>query len=70
MFLLDLLTFLFLSCPRSALCEAFSSMGYPSFEALTVRSWFRCVLQMFLDQPSRVLARAAAEPSVGECHIA
>uniref|UniRef100_A0A8C9KVZ8 Protein MMS22-like n=1 Tax=Serinus canaria TaxID=9135 RepID=A0A8C9KVZ8_SERCA len=50
---------------NSSLCEAFSSMGYTSYEALTVRSWFRCVLQMFLDQPSGALAKTDAERTVG-----
>ncbi|XP_054249015.1 protein MMS22-like [Indicator indicator] len=55
--------------PNSALSEAFSSMGYPSFEVLTIRSWFRCVLQMFLDQPSRVLVKAGAEPRAGKAYM-
>ncbi|KFO85314.1 Protein MMS22-like, partial [Buceros rhinoceros silvestris] len=54
---------------NSALCEAFSSMGYTSYEALTVRSWFRCVLQMFIDQPSAVMAKADAEQTVGKAYM-
>ncbi|KAL2306637.1 hypothetical protein Nmel_004566, partial [Mimus melanotis] len=53
----------------SSLCEAFSSMGYTSYEALTVRSWFRCVLQMFLDQPSGALAKTDAERTVGKAYM-
>jgi len=67
MLLLALFTFFFLFYLRSALCEAFSSMGYTSYEALTVRSWFRCVLQMFIDQPSGTLAKTDAERTVGKC---
>ncbi|KFR17631.1 Protein MMS22-like, partial [Opisthocomus hoazin] len=54
---------------NSALCEAFSSMGYTSYEALTVRSWFRCVLQMFIDQPSGTLAKTDAERTVGKAYM-
>lgn len=65
--LLDLFTFFFLFHLCSALCEAFSSMGYTSYEALTVRSWFRCVLQMFIDQRTGMLAKTDAERTVGKC---
>ncbi|NWU06226.1 MMS22 protein, partial [Cephalopterus ornatus] len=54
---------------NSSLCEAFSSMGYTSYEALTVRSWFRCILQMFIDQPSGVLAKTDAERTVGKAYM-
>uniref|UniRef100_A0A8C0BCH4 Protein MMS22-like n=1 Tax=Buteo japonicus TaxID=224669 RepID=A0A8C0BCH4_9AVES len=54
---------------NSALCEAFSSMGYTSYEALTVRSWFRCILQMFIDQPSGMLAKTDAERTVGKSYM-
>ncbi|XP_053830425.1 protein MMS22-like isoform X1 [Vidua macroura] len=54
---------------NSSLCEAFSSMGYTSYEALTVRSWLRCVLQMFLDQPSGALAKTDAERTVGKAYM-
>ncbi|XP_064566157.1 protein MMS22-like [Zonotrichia leucophrys gambelii] len=54
---------------NSSLCEAFSSMGYTSYEALTVRSWFRCVLQMFLDQPSGAWAKTDAERTVGKAYM-
>ncbi|XP_068793948.1 protein MMS22-like isoform X1 [Struthio camelus] len=54
---------------NSALHEAFSSMGYTSYEALTVRSWFRCVLQMFIDQPTGMLAKTDAERTVGKVYM-
>ncbi|KAM6405827.1 protein MMS22-like [Pluvialis apricaria] len=54
---------------NSALCEAFSSMGYTSYEALTVRSWFRCILQMFIDQPTGMLAKTDAERTVGKAYM-
>ncbi|XP_074006815.1 LOW QUALITY PROTEIN: protein MMS22-like [Numenius arquata] len=54
---------------NSALCEAFSSMGYTSYEALTVRSWFRCILQMFIDQPPGTLAKTDAERTVGKAYM-
>lgn len=65
--LFDLSSFFFFFYLCSALCEAFSSMGYTSYEALTVRSWFRCVLQMFIDQPTGMLAKTDAERTVGKC---
>ncbi|NXS52728.1 MMS22 protein, partial [Brachypteracias leptosomus] len=54
---------------NSELREAFSSMGYTPYEALTVRSWFRCILQMFIDQPSGVLAKTDAERTVGKAYM-
>ncbi|NXX92775.1 MMS22 protein, partial [Centropus bengalensis] len=54
---------------NSALCEAFSSMGYTSYEALTIRSWFRCILQMFIDQPSGTLAKTDDERTVGKAYM-
>uniref|UniRef100_H2QTF7 Protein MMS22-like n=1 Tax=Pan troglodytes TaxID=9598 RepID=H2QTF7_PANTR len=33
---------------NSTLCEALSHSGYVSFQALTIRSWIRCVLQMYI----------------------
>nr|XP_020042748.1 protein MMS22-like [Castor canadensis] len=33
---------------NSTLCEVFSRSGYVSFQSLTVRSWIRCVLQMYV----------------------
>ncbi|KAM6280262.1 protein MMS22-like isoform 2-T2 [Porphyrio hochstetteri] len=53
---------------NSALCEAFSGMGYTSYEALTVRSWFRCILQMFIDQPPGILAKTDAERTVAKAY--
>uniref|UniRef100_A0A8I3NDS1 Protein MMS22-like n=1 Tax=Canis lupus familiaris TaxID=9615 RepID=A0A8I3NDS1_CANLF len=34
---------------NSMLCEALSHSGCVSFQALTVRSWIRCVLQMYIN---------------------
>ncbi|XP_030883799.1 protein MMS22-like [Leptonychotes weddellii] len=34
---------------NSMLCEALSHTGCVSFQALTVRSWIRCVLQMYIN---------------------
>lgn len=51
----------------SALSETFSGMGHTSYEALSVRSWFRCILQMYIDQPTGTLTRTDAERTVGKC---
>nr|KAF6462502.1 MMS22 like, DNA repair protein [Molossus molossus] len=37
---------------NSMLCEALSNLGCVSFQALTVRSWIRCILQMYIKSPS------------------
>ncbi|XP_010077628.1 PREDICTED: protein MMS22-like, partial [Pterocles gutturalis] len=44
-------------------------MGYTSYEALTVRSWFRCILQMFIDQPTGMLTKTDAERTVGKAYM-
>nr|XP_048700911.1 protein MMS22-like isoform X2 [Caretta caretta] len=54
---------------NSALSEAFSGMGHTSYEALSVRSWFRCILQMYIDQPSGTLTRTDAERTVGKVYV-
>ncbi|XP_010635668.1 protein MMS22-like isoform X2 [Fukomys damarensis] len=33
---------------NSTLCEALSHSGYVSFQSLSIRSWIRCVLQMYV----------------------
>ncbi|NWU92656.1 MMS22 protein, partial [Upupa epops] len=53
----------------SVLYDAFSSMGYTSYQALMVRSWFRCILQMFVDQPSGTVARTDAERAAGKAYM-
>ncbi|XP_053315847.1 protein MMS22-like [Spea bombifrons] len=46
---------------NSALTEALSGIGYSSYQALTLRAWIRCVLQMFIDQPVGVAIRTDSE---------
>ncbi|XP_029452535.1 protein MMS22-like [Rhinatrema bivittatum] len=50
---------------NSELSETLSSPAYTSYQALSVRSWFRCVLQIFVDQPADTLARTEPERSGG-----
>lgn len=33
------------------LCEALSHIGCVSFQALTIKSWIRCILQMYVNNP-------------------
>ncbi|TFK14379.1 clathrin heavy chain 1-like [Platysternon megacephalum] len=54
---------------NSTLSEAFSGMGHTSYEALSVRSWFRCILQMYIDQPTGILTRTDAERTVGKVYV-
>uniref|UniRef100_A0A6I8S937 Protein MMS22-like n=1 Tax=Xenopus tropicalis TaxID=8364 RepID=A0A6I8S937_XENTR len=37
--------------PNGEFMDAFSGIGYSSFQALSVRTWIRCVLQIYIDQP-------------------
>ncbi|XP_038617173.1 protein MMS22-like isoform X1 [Tachyglossus aculeatus] len=48
------------------LTEEFSHSGCSSFEALSVRSWFRCVLQMYCSKPTALLDSTDAELAVGK----
>ncbi|CAM5131976.1 unnamed protein product [Natator depressus] len=54
---------------NSALSETLSGMGHTSYEALSVRSWFRCILQMYIDQPTGTLTRTDAERTVGKVYV-
>ncbi|MEE6475885.1 hypothetical protein FKM82_010885 [Ascaphus truei] len=47
--------------PNSALTEALSGIGYSSYQALSVRAWIRCILQMFIDQPVGAVIRTDCE---------
>lgn len=51
------------------LCEALSHSGCVSFQALTVRSWIRCILQMYvknLSVPDDVFVDLSPEQAVGK----
>ncbi|XP_063773088.1 protein MMS22-like isoform X2 [Pseudophryne corroboree] len=37
--------------PNSSLTDSFIGIGYSSYQALSIRAWIRCVLQMYIDQP-------------------
>ncbi|XP_030054263.1 protein MMS22-like [Microcaecilia unicolor] len=54
---------------NSELSETLSGPGYASYQALSVRSWFRCVLQIFVDRPAEIFARTESEKSVGKTHM-
>ncbi|CAH2252650.1 MMS22-like [Pelobates cultripes] len=47
--------------PNRTLIEALSGIGFSSYQALTLRAWIRCVLQMFIDQPVGVVIRTDSE---------
>ncbi|KAM4772027.1 protein MMS22-like [Rhinophrynus dorsalis] len=47
--------------PNCTLTEALSSAGYSSYQALSLRAWIRCVLQMFIDQPVGAVMRTDSE---------
>nr|XP_033791664.1 protein MMS22-like [Geotrypetes seraphini]XP_033791665.1 protein MMS22-like [Geotrypetes seraphini] len=54
---------------NSELSETLSGPGYVSYQALSVRSWFRCVLQIYVDQPAEIFARTESERSMGKVHM-
>ncbi|XP_042326263.1 protein MMS22-like [Sceloporus undulatus] len=54
---------------NSALSETLTGMGHVSFQALLVHSWFRCVLQMFIDQPPHTSVRIDAEQTAEKNHV-
>ncbi|XP_041418948.1 protein MMS22-like isoform X2 [Xenopus laevis] len=37
--------------PNSEIMDSFCGIGHSSFQALSVRTWIRCVLQIYIDQP-------------------
>ncbi|XP_072264772.1 protein MMS22-like isoform X2 [Pyxicephalus adspersus] len=43
------------------LTEALDGIGNAAYQALTIRTWFRCVLQMYVDQPVGVNVRTDTE---------
>ncbi|XP_069830285.1 protein MMS22-like [Dendropsophus ebraccatus] len=45
----------------SALTEALSGIGYSSYQALSIRSWIRCVLQMYIDLPVGTIIKTGNE---------
>ncbi|KAG9493276.1 hypothetical protein GDO78_001269 [Eleutherodactylus coqui] len=48
--------------PNSALTEVLNGIGYSSHQALSIRAWIRCVLQMYIDLPvGSVLAEQLVE---------
>uniref|UniRef100_A0A670II59 Protein MMS22-like n=1 Tax=Podarcis muralis TaxID=64176 RepID=A0A670II59_PODMU len=54
---------------NSELSEALTRMGHMSYQPLLVQSWFRCVLQMFIDQPSDTLIRTDAERTADKAYM-
>ncbi|XP_074846957.1 protein MMS22-like [Carettochelys insculpta] len=54
---------------NSTLSETLCGMGPTSYEALSVRSWFRCILQMYIDQPTGTLTRTDAERTVSKAYM-
>uniref|UniRef100_A0A8C6VGG4 Protein MMS22-like n=1 Tax=Naja naja TaxID=35670 RepID=A0A8C6VGG4_NAJNA len=45
---------------NSALAEVLTGMGHSSYQSLFVQSWFRCILQMFINKPPETLIRTDA----------
>ncbi|KAG8582277.1 hypothetical protein GDO81_007986 [Engystomops pustulosus] len=48
--------------PNSVLTDSFNGIGYSSYQALSIRAWIRCVLQMYIDQPVSAINKTANEP--------
>ncbi|KAM9317285.1 protein MMS22-like [Gastrophryne carolinensis] len=51
---------------NSTFTEALSAIGNVSYQALSIRAWIRCVLQMYVDQPSGVTNRPDTVPMLAE----
>ncbi|XP_040284722.1 protein MMS22-like isoform X1 [Bufo bufo] len=49
--------------PNSALTDALNGIGYSSHQALSIRAWIRCVLQMYIDLPAGAIIKTGTEPS-------
>ncbi|XP_066464297.1 protein MMS22-like isoform X2 [Eleutherodactylus coqui] len=49
--------------PNSALTEVLNGIGYSSHQALSIRAWIRCVLQMYIDLPVGAIIKTGTEPS-------
>ncbi|KAM3931948.1 protein MMS22-like [Leptodactylus fuscus] len=49
--------------PNSTLTEALNGIGYFSYQALSIRAWIRCILQMYIDQPVGAITKTGTEPS-------
>ncbi|KAM4694938.1 protein MMS22-like isoform 2-T2 [Discoglossus pictus] len=47
--------------PNNKLTEALSSTGYSSYQALSIRAWLRCVLQIYIDQPVGAVIKSDSE---------
>ncbi|XP_075718303.1 protein MMS22-like [Rhinoderma darwinii] len=48
--------------PNSKFTEALSGIGYSSYQALSIRAWIRCVLQMYIDLPVGATNKTGTEP--------
>ncbi|KAM4043309.1 protein MMS22-like isoform 2-T2 [Anomaloglossus baeobatrachus] len=49
--------------PNSTLIEAITGIGYSSYQALSIRAWIRCVLQMYTDVPVGAIIKTGTEPT-------
>ncbi|XP_015673226.1 protein MMS22-like [Protobothrops mucrosquamatus] len=54
---------------NSALAEALTGMGHSSYQSLFVQSWFRCILQMFINQPPETLIRTDADQTTNKAYM-
>ncbi|KAJ6660220.1 hypothetical protein lerEdw1_017920 [Lerista edwardsae] len=54
---------------NSALSEILISAGHPSYQALLIRSWLRCVLQMFVYHPPDTLVVTDVERAAGKSYM-
>ncbi|KAM6460680.1 protein MMS22-like isoform 2-T2 [Liasis olivaceus] len=54
---------------NSALTEALTGIGHSSYQSLFVQSWFRCILQMFINQPPETLIRTDADQTTHKAYM-
>ncbi|XP_077159847.1 protein MMS22-like isoform X2 [Paroedura picta] len=53
----------------SSLSEVLTGVGHTSYQAWLVRSWLRCTLQMFINQPTDSLARANTDQTAHKTYM-
>ncbi|XP_077159832.1 protein MMS22-like isoform X1 [Paroedura picta] len=54
---------------NSSLSEVLTGVGHTSYQAWLVRSWLRCTLQMFINQPTDSLARANTDQTAHKTYM-
>ncbi|XP_053143556.1 protein MMS22-like isoform X2 [Hemicordylus capensis] len=54
---------------NSELTETLTGVGHVSYQALLVRSWFRCVMQIYINQPADTLVITDVERTASKAYM-